>query len=336
MFFKSFHKLKSVCNFLCHCIYNAILVVIDSCHMKNLTIIGVFVLMSMLCAPSVRAEGKYGQLVDKVVAHVNDDAILYSEIVKKKQELKQKKSKLPFEEKALKSDKDLLEILINDLLMSQAIKEKGLEATASEAEQFYKENLERVGMTEEQFAEALKKEGHSLKEYKARLKNEISMRRLLGPEMAKIRVSDQDVVNFYKTNPELLKQNTRFQVKQIFFQAPEEDSKKLALANDVQKKASEGEDFEGLAKKYSEGASDLGVLEKGQMIPEFEKQIEKMKIGSVSPVFKTTLGYHIIKVALPDEALAAIRERLFQEQVLSAQQSFIRERREKSFIKTLL
>src|SRR3989338_7003821 len=238
------------------------------------------------------ASEKYGKLVDKVVANVNDDIVLYSEIAKKKQELKQKPTKLPFEERALKSDKEMLEILINDLLMQQAIKEKGLEATESEVEQFFKESLERMGMTEEQFAQALKKEGFTINAYRARLKNEIAVRRLLGPEMAKIKVSDQDVVSFYKTNKTLLKQNTRFQVTQVFFQAAQDDPKKLAQANNIQKMALQGEDFEELAKKYSEGDSDLGVLEKGQMIPEFEKQIEKMKIGSVSPVFKTSLGYH--------------------------------------------
>ena len=294
------------------------------------------ILLTLLCGAALKAEGKYGQLVDKVVANVNDDVILHSEIVKKKQELRQKKMKLPFEEKALKSDKDILEILINDLLIQQAIKEKGLEATEGEAEAFFKENLERMGMTEEQFEQALSKEGHSLKEYRKRLKNEIAIRRLLGPEMSKIKISDQDVVNFYKTNRELLKQNTRYQIKQIFFQAEQADPKKLWQANDVQKKLAQGEDFEELAKKYSEGATDLGVLEKGQMIPEFERQLEKMKIGSVSEVFKTSLGYHIIKATLPDDVLQAIRERLFQEQVLSAQESFIQQKREKSFIKYLL
>ena len=282
------------------------------------------------------AQGKYGQLVDKVVATVNDDVIPYSEIAKKKQELKQKPIKLPFEERALKSDKEMLEILINDLLMQQAIKERGLEATEGEVEQFFKESIERMGMTEEQFAQALKKEGFTINAYRARLKNEIAVRRLLGPEMAKIRVSDQDIVNFYKTNKELLKQNSRFQVKQVFFQTAQDDPKKLAQANNIQKMALQGEDFEELAKKYSEGASDLGVLEKGQMIPEFEKQIEKMKIGAVSPVFKTSLGYHFIKVTLPNDVLQAIRERLFQEQVLQAQQSFIQQKREKSFIKIFI
>ena len=304
--------------------------------MNHYKTIGLLAFLTMMLSLSLQAEGKYGQLVDKVVANVNDNVVLYSEITKKKQEIKQKKVKLPFEEKALKSDKELLEILINDLLIQQAIKEKGLEATASEVDQLFKENLERTGMTEEQFAQALQKEGHSVKEYRTRLKNEFAMRRLLGPEMAKIKVTDQDVVNFYKTNPQLLKQNTRFQVKQIFFQAAQDDPKKLELANDIQKKAAQGEDFEGLVKKYSEGTSDLGILEKGQMIPEFEKQIENMKMGSVSPVFKTSLGYHIIKVTLPDEVLQVIRERLFQEQVLSAQQSFIQQKREKSFIKYLI
>lgn len=71
---------------------------------------------------------------------------------------------------------------------------------------------------------------------------------------------------------------------------------------DVQKKIQEGEDFGELAKKYSDDKysakknGDLGFFARHRMVPEFENAAFKLKVGEVSPIIKTSYGYHIIKV----------------------------------------
>ena len=41
---------------------------------------------------------------------------------------------------------------------------------------------------------------------------------------------------------------------------------------------------------------DLGIIKKGQTIPEFEKEIFKLKPGEISRPIRSSYGYHIVKV----------------------------------------
>jgi len=73
-------------------------------------------------------------------------------------------------------------------------------------------------------------------------------------------------------------------------------------ADEVFKKAKEGQKFEDLALTYSEdegskySGGELGWFSKGRMVKEFEDACFNSKAGSVVGPIKTTFGYHIIKV----------------------------------------
>jgi hypothetical protein len=63
--------------------------------------------------------------------------------------------------------------------------------------------------------------------------------------------------------------------------------------------------------KHTGVGGDLGFLSKGNMIPEFEEVVFDMKIGDVSDVIESELGYHFLKVTDAREA----RNRLAYEDV---------------------
>ncbi len=71
---------------------------------------------------------------------------------------------------------------------------------------------------------------------------------------------------------------------------------------DIKNKILSGVSFESQAKLYSEdpgsGAKggDLGLVERGQMVPEFESALFKLKDGELSDIIETQFGYHLIKM----------------------------------------
>ena len=76
----------------------------------------------------------------------------------------------------------------------------------------------------------------------------------------------------------------------------------LALANEIKAKVDAGEDFETLAKTYSEDTGsaqkggDLGFFERRMMVKEFDEVAFNLKVGEVSDIVETRFGFHIIKV----------------------------------------
>ncbi|HLV33318.1 MAG TPA: peptidylprolyl isomerase [Chitinispirillaceae bacterium] len=84
--------------------------------------------------------------------------------------------------------------------------------------------------------------------------------------------------------------------------------------NSIKNKLDNGESFEELAKKYSEGpeasiGGDLGFIEKGSLNElTFEEKAFKLSPGKVSEPFRTRLGFHIIKVVEKTDQKVHIRQ----------------------------
>lgn len=124
--------------------------------------------------------------------------------------------------------------------------------------------------------------------------------------------SEQSIEAYYKQNIEQYHVQFRVHLEHILLKTTgktdaevEEIRKK---AEEILAKAKQGANFEELAKKYSQDDSnkdkggDLGWIQKGQTVPEFENAAFALKKEQISGLVKTMFGFHIIKMLDREEA----------------------------------
>src|SRR5262249_32440794 len=121
-------------------------------------------------------------------------------------------------------------------------------------------------------------------------------------------VSDQEVEAYYKEHTAEFERPPRVHVAHVLVRVPPvggseaENGAKAKIAA-VIKRAQAGEDFGKLAREVSEDTSnaaqggDLGLVGRGELVPQFEQAAFALKKGEVSPApVRTPFGYHAIKV----------------------------------------
>ena len=246
------------------------------------------------------------EIAEKVVAVVNDEVITLTELNgivrpivfdnKSKFEGEEGKKKL----KELKSD--ILKQMIEEKLISQEAKARNIEITKGEIENRLKDTKARFP-SESEFEIALKNQGMTLDKLKERIKENLLAKRLIDQEvMTKVLIDDKEIEEFYKKHMEEFKEPDKIRVSHILIKSKGDEQESLKKINDISVKLHSGASFSELAKKFSEDESsrensgNLGIIKRGDMVPEFEAAAFSLKEGNFSDVVKTPLGYHIIKV----------------------------------------
>jgi len=129
---------------------------------------------------------------------------------------------------------------------------------------------------------------------------------------ASMHPSETALQDFYKQNLDLYRVQNRMHVQHILFKTTgKTDAEVMEIrkkAEEVLAKARKGANFEDLAKEYSQDdttkakGGDLGWIQRGQTVPEFEQAAFALKKGEISDLVKTMFGFHIIKLIDREEA----------------------------------
>lgn len=182
-------------------------------------------------------------------------------------------------------------------------------ATASEQVNQRVDDAKKRAPSEEVFRRQLVASGLDEATLRKRLADDLTAEIVLKREL-NINLTDADLKKYYDANPTQFEQAERVRAAHVLIgtkdpttneDLPEDKKKeKLALAEDVLKKAKEGADFAALARQYSDdpGSKDRGgeyTFPRGQMVPPFEAAAFALKPNELSGVVTTPFGYHIIK-----------------------------------------
>jgi foldase protein PrsA len=227
------------------------------------TILGLFIAYEMLTKP-------------EVIASVNGNKItkneLYNALVKTNGE-------------------QVLESLISEKIVELESAKQNIVISDADYQQELNKYYEYYG-GEAGFTQALEMNGYTLDQVKGDIVNNLSVRKLLGPQIS---ISDEELKAYFEENKATFAKEKQVRASHILVD-------NLEAATEIKQKLVNGEDFTQLAKKYStdtttkENGGDLGYFGSGTMMIEFEQAAFALNVGEISDPVKTEYGYHIIKL----------------------------------------
>jgi len=299
------------------------------------------------------------QVIEEIVARVDNQIITRSEYNRSEEELKKEAMQQdPANADRIVADreKDVLRDLIDQQLLLEKGKELGITADTElvkKLDQMRKDmNLE----TMEDLEKAAQGQGVSFEDFKQNLRNQIITQTVIGREVgSRITFSKDEEEQFYKEHQSELDQPEMVRLSEILVSTEKkandsrDDAAILAAAQDkanqLREQIKKGAKFEDVAKKNSDGPTaaqggDLGEFKRGTLAKELEDKTFAMKPGEVSDVIRTKQGFIILKVTEHTEPgvpplnkiESRIQDALYMQKLQPALREYLTKLREDAFI----
>lgn len=244
--------------------------------------------------------------IDKIVAVVADKAILLSDV---EGQTLQIELQTPLRDSLLRC-RVLEEMIVQKMLLIQAEKDS---VTVSE-DQVETELNKKLRYFIAQMGSPQKLEdylGKSIPEikndFRDRLREQLIVQQMQAKITSDVSVSPAGVKSYFERIPadSLPFIESEIQVAQIMIKPPVNDAERSRVRKELQEikqKILDGRSFASMAAFYSEDpgsaakGGELGYINRGDMVPEFEAAAFALKGREISDIVETTYGFHIIQL----------------------------------------
>ncbi|MGZ5009587.1 MAG: peptidylprolyl isomerase [Methylobacter sp.] len=248
------------------------------------------------------------EVLDTIIAVVEDDVILERELQKEvaaiEQRIQQSNATVP---PIYVLRKQVLEKMIVDKLQRQLAEKAGINVNEEMLNSSAADIARRNNMDLEQFRAELESQGISYQSFLDNIRNEIIINQLRGREIGgRIKVTDREVEHYMETQDKIGEESTQYHLGHILIAVKEgasstEIQKAMSKADDLVTKLRNGQDFTQTAISDSDDANalkggDLGWRTMSAMPTLFVSVIAQMKQGDVSDPIRSPSGFHIIKM----------------------------------------
>ena len=263
------------------------------------------VLMVVALSATVQAERK---LLDQVVAVVNDDVILQSELDARINtivgRLRAQGTGLPPRDIL---EERVLEQLITESIQLQMADRAGMRISDNELNETMASIARRNNMTLEQFEQQLGQEGVTYREAREQIRNEMITSRVQQRQVGnRVRVTDREVKNYLEATAGQGRSNAEYELAHILIQVDDfNDEEEVSAAREKVENLREeilaGRDFREVAVAESDASN---ALEGGNMGWRAENRLPSLiadvvpdlEPGAVSPVLQNSSGFHLVMV----------------------------------------
>ena len=297
-------------------------------------------LVALACMPAFAV----AQVVEEIIARVNNQIITHSEFERSKNQLAEEvKQQDPnnADKVFAEREKDVLRDLIDQQLLLDKGKDLGITGDTELIKQLDQMRKDMKLDSMEALEKEAEKQGVSWEDFKQTQKNRIITQKVIGQEVGgHLALGAEEVQKFYDEHKQEMQHPEFIRLSEILItpkavapapdpnaanppasgQTPLDDAAKQAndaaalsaaeaKAKDVLKQLHDGANFDEIAKKYSDGPSAadggvLGTFERGKLAKALEDRTFAMKTGEITDVIQVKQGYTILRV--DDHEMAGI------------------------------
>jgi peptidyl-prolyl cis-trans isomerase SurA len=308
--------------------------------------------------PTAAAPAPGRTVLERVAATVNGEVITLGELRERGGEALRAAERLEGAERTRATTLALrrtYEQLVAEKLFRAQAAELQVEVTDAQVDAAIEDIKKRNRFDDATFQRALAENGLTLPAFRAQIKDQFLERRLLDAKMGgRLKVSDEDLQNYYQTHPAAFEGEEERRVRHIFLPLAEDApaaavERAEAAAQRVVQRLAAGEDFAAVAREVSRGpgaedGGDLGWLRRGTIQKALEDVAFSLADGQVSSVLRAGPGLHLFKVEgrrrgggrTFEEAKDEIRDLMAQEQAQSYRDQYVAELKRDAVIQVLL
>ncbi len=306
----------------------------------------VFVVVILLF--SVFCNISSAEILDRIVAIVNEDIITLSELDKalKPYYIELEKTSYSDEKKESiiqKLHKDMLEKMVEFTLIEQEAERLNIKVSDAELQASIERILNKDDVSEEELIASLLKEKITFEEYKNDLRSQILQPKLINRVIrSNVIITNEEIKEYYDQHEDEYSGSKKYYLRNILTNGSEEIEKAKQFLD-------QGQDFKEVARLHSmapnaSSGGDLGAFELDVFAEEIKKNILLLEKGQYTDAILTDGGFQIfflenIETAIGttlEQAKDAIVRKLFSAKAEKKYKEWVGSIKERSHIKTIL
>ena len=320
-----------------------------------------FAFAASLAAAVVPARPASAEVVERIVAVVNDDIVLLSELRDRLQpylaEIRAVPSAVEREARLAQAQREMLQAMVDEQLITQQARRSNVSVTAEEVDRAIQNVIRANRMDRDQFIQALAGQGMSYAQYTIDVRRQLLALKVLNARVrGRINITTEDVRDAYNQTVRQVRLTDSFEGAQVLVRVPadagpREVATARARAQRALARVRAGEAFADVARTLSDDAStradggSLGRHVNGQLDPVLDDVFLSLEPGEVAPeVVRTSQGFHVLKLVTRDasqvQPFEAVRDGLYQQlverEMARQQQLWIKELRRRAFLQMRL
>jgi peptidyl-prolyl cis-trans isomerase SurA len=259
-----------------------------------------------LAEPGAVGAGVTGDiLIDRIVALVDEDVIMLSELDERVGTLKRQLGERTPPDEIL--ERQVLERLILEQIQVQLAEKLGIRVDDLTLNRAMQDIAQRNGMPLGTFRERLIADGIDYDGFREQVRKELLISRLRQRQIdSRIEVTDQEIDDYIASQNEEMQGDVEYRLAQVLVAVPEAASPEQireaqTRAEALRERVLAGEDFATVAASESDGQNaleggDLGWRQSGQLPTLFSRSVALMEPGDVSELIRSPSGFHLVKL----------------------------------------